>query len=324
MDSETWHRTKEEYIAVKRVGRVGTNLARKLRGKMFDIRNEYLELRTQREKMYDWDDLASHVHQEFLRDNRPRLYRHIVIDEGQDFSPEMIRSLVSAIPADGSLTFFGDVAQQIYGQRMSWRSADLSIPKTWKFKENYRNTKQIARLGLAISEMSYFKGIADIVEPTVPRADGPLPTLVECDSWGEQVNVAVHLAENSGTTKTVAVLFKNRAVEEHIRARLPNSAIRLGRNMTSWSDESGIYYGTYHSAKGLEFDLVILPFLENDNLPDLEHISSHGKEDASIYYGNLIYVAVTRAKSELLLLYTGTVTPLLPTESWLYNRKGTP
>jgi len=111
------------------------------------------------------DDIAYHVHQEYLNDDHPRRYRHIIIDEGQDFSPEMIRSLVCAVPEDGSLTFFGDVAQQIYGQRTSWRDAGLIISKAWEFKENYRNTQQIARLGLEISKMPYFQGIADIVEP---------------------------------------------------------------------------------------------------------------------------------------------------------------
>lgn len=316
--------TEEQYRAVKRVGRVRTNLARRLRGVMFEILNEYLELRSQSGKRYDWDDIAYHVHQEFLQDDRPRLYRHVIIDEGQDFSPEMIRSLVSAIPEDGSLTFFGDVAQQIYGQRTSWRFAGLTVPQTWEFKENYRNTKQIAQLGLAISEMSYFEGIADIVEPTVPRADGQLPTLAEYSNWEDQVNVAVRTAKDAGTTKSVAVLFKDRQQERSFSEKLPINAIRLDRNMASWSDGPGIYYGTYHSAKGLEFDLVILPFLEKDNLPDSKHIASHGKKDAFTHYGNLIYVAVTRAKTELLLLYTGTVTPLLPTESWLYNTRGTP
>ncbi|MFC1895146.1 3'-5' exonuclease, partial [Thermodesulfobacteriota bacterium] len=82
----------------------------------------------------------------------------------------------------------------------------------------------------------------------------------------------------------------------------------------------GICYGTYHSAKGLEFDLVILPFLEEENLPDPDHIASHGEEDALTHDGRLIYVAVTRAKTDLLLLYSGTLTPLLPAKSSLYGR----
>jgi len=91
--------------------------------------------------------------------------------------------------------------------------------------------------------------------------------------------------------------------------------------MNSWNDGPGMYYGTYHSSKGLEFDLVILPFLGNDHLPDADLIVSHGEEDALTHDGRLIYVAVTRAKSELLLLYDGTVTQLLPTNSSLYGAR---
>jgi len=312
--------TEEQYVAVERVGRVGTTLARKLRSVMFEILKEYLALRTQQGKLYDWDDIAYHVRQEYLQDDRARRYRHIIIDEGQDFSPEMIRSLASAIPDDGSLTFFGDVAQQIYGQRTSWRFAGLTVPQTWEFKENYRNTKQVARLGLAISKMPYFEGIADMVEPTSPRADGPLPTIAECDTRAKQIEVALRVAKESGKTKSVALLFKDREQERLISSGLPNYATKLHRDMNSWNDGPGIYYGTYHSAKGLEFDLVILPFLEKENLPDPEHIASHGEEDALTHDGRLLYVAVTRARTDLLLLYTGEPTPLLPAKPSLYGR----
>ena len=312
--------TEEQYVAVERVGRVGTTLARKLRSVMFEILKEYLALRTQQGKLYDWDDIAYHVRQEYLQDDRARRYRHIIIDEGQDFSPEMIRSLASAIPDDGSLTFFGDVAQQIYGQRTSWRFAGLTVPQTWEFKENYRNTKQVARLGLAISKMPYFEGIADMVEPTSPRADGPLPTIAECDTRAKQIEVALRVANESGKTKSVALLFKDREQERLISSGLPNYATKLHRDMNSWSDGPGIYYGTFHSAKGLEFDLVILPFLEKENLPDPEHVESHGEEDALTHDGRLLYVAVTRARTDLLLLYTGELTPLLPAKPSLYVR----
>ncbi|WP_155322436.1 UvrD-helicase domain-containing protein [Desulfosarcina ovata] len=148
---------------MERIGRFGTNLSRKLRPAMYEILEKYVEIRTNSGKMYDWDDIAMYVRNEFEEDTSPRLYKHIIVDGGQDFSPEMIRSLVAAIPKDGSLSFFGDVAQQIYGQRMSWRSAGLEIPQQWFFKENYRNTKQIAQLGLAISRMPFFHDIPDLL-----------------------------------------------------------------------------------------------------------------------------------------------------------------
>jgi hypothetical protein len=148
--------------------------------------------------------MATAVCEELDGDGSTRRYKHIVIDEGQDFSPEMIRSLAKAIPHDGSLTFFGDMAQQIYGRRMSWKSAGLKVSKVWEFKENYRNTKQVAALGLAISRMPYFKETPDLVEPVAPKADGPLPALVECSSIQHEISLVRDQAIQAATGQTVA------------------------------------------------------------------------------------------------------------------------
>jgi superfamily I DNA/RNA helicase len=311
--------SSDEYVKVDRVGRIGTNLSRKLRPVMYEILEKYVELRNQTGNMYDWDDLALHVRKEFEDDDSTRMYKHIIIDEGQDFSPEMIRSLAAAIPEDGSLSFFGDVAQQIYGQRMSWRSSGLNIPQQWLFKENYRNTKQIAQLGLAISRMPFFNDIPDLVEPTSPRADGALPTLAKCSNETQQVELALKAARNVSTTQSVAILVKNREQEKVFSSQLGAGATRLHRELTVWNDGPGIYHGTYHSAKGLEFDMVILPFLDSENLPDKDHVASHGEEDALTHDGRLLYVAVTRAKTSLILLYSNELTSLLPVGGNLYQ-----
>ena len=309
----------DDYVKVERVGRIGTNLSRRLRPVMFEVLEEYLKIRNKHGKLYDWDDIALHVRKEFDQDAGARHYKHIIVDEGQDFSPEMIRSLSSAIPENGSLTFFGDVAQQIFGQRMSWREAGLKIPQVWRFKENYRNTKQISQLGLAVSQMPFFEGIADLVEPTSPRADGPLPTIAKCKDDNQQVDIALNVARNAASTQSVAILIKNRSQEKIFSSRLGREAIRLHRDLQTWKDGPGIFHGTYHSAKGLEFDMVILPFLDADNLPDQERISSQGEEDALTHDGRLLYVALTRAKTNLVLLYKGEITPLLPTDKFLYQ-----
>lgn len=310
--------SSKEYVEVERVGRIGTSLSRKLRPAMYEVLEKYIELRNQNGNMYDWDDIALHVRKEFERDTSTRLYKHIIVDEGQDFSPEMIRSLAAAIPEDGSLSFFGDVAQQIYGQRMSWRSAGLNIPQQWFFKENYRNTKQISQLGLAISRMPFFHDIPDLVEPTSPHADGALPTLAKCNNETQQIEIALKAAKNVAKTQSVAILVKNRNQENVFSVKLGRSATRLHRDLTVWNDGPGIYHGTYHSAKGLEFDMIILPFLDSGNLPDKNHIASHGDEEALTHDGRLLYVAVTRAKTNLILLYSDELTPLLPVDGTLY------
>ena len=215
---------------------------------------------------------------ELRTDDGERLYRHVVIDEGQDFSPEMLRSLAMAIPPDGSLTFFGDTAQQIYGHRMSWRSAGLAPPKIWEFKENYRNTKQIAQLALTLAAMPDFPDDPDLVEPTAPVADGPLPALVDFSSESEEGKFAVA-----------------RAVEQ---ART----------------------GTYHAAKGLEFDTVFLPFLSNERWPHPEDVEHLGDQEAAARDSRLLYVGITRARSTLVLTYSGQVTPLLPPNGSLYQQ----
>ena len=310
--------TAEDYVAVERTGRTGTNLSRKLRPVMFEILAKYLELRINGGNLYDWDDIALYARKEFEIDTSEKFYRHIIVDEGQDFSPEMLRSLVAAIPDEGSLTFFGDVAQQIYGQRMSWRSAGMTIPQRWDFKENYRNTKQIAHLALAISEMPFFRDIPDLVEPTSPKADGPLPTIARCKSKQHQIDMAVQVAKVNASTKSIAILVKNRDQEPCFQNRL-SGASRLHRNMSSWNAGAGIFHGTYHSAKGLEFDMVILPFLDADNLPDADYIASHGEDEALLHDGRLIYVATTRARKELVLLHSSELTSLLPQDESLYK-----
>lgn len=307
------------YTEAERIGRAEAPLDRKSRAIVFEVFEGYLSLRNGRSKDFDWDDIASAVCEEFDHDTSRRYYKHVVIDEGQDFSPQMIRSLSKAIPADGSLTFFGDMAQQIYGRRMSWKSAGLSVSKVWEFKENYRNTRQIANLGLAISRMPYYDGTPDLVEPVSPKADGPLPALVECQSLQGEIAMVRELATQTAKTQTVAVLGRTWDVVYEIAKHLPQSAVRLHRDMSTWQAGPKIYYGTFHGAKGLEFDTVFLPFLSVSNIPDAEQIKALGTEEAQANDGKLIYVGVTRAKTRLVISYTGAVTELLPTEKSLYQ-----
>jgi len=311
--------TADEYEEAERVGQ-GTRVARADRRAVFAVYKRYLELRRAAGRKYDWDDLAHHVLNEFEQDTTARKYRHVIIDEGQDFSPMMTRSLARAIPEDGSLTFFGDMAQQIYGNRMSWRSAGLSVSKVWKFKENYRNSKQIAALAIAIASMPFFKGYPDLVEPNSPTADGPLPARVEFGTESAEIEFVVDRAQKAAETKTVAILFRDREIEKLVSRDLSGSARRLHRKLNNWPAGPGLSYGTYHSAKGLEFDTVFVPFLSAQRLPRQNDINTFGTSEAQEIDGRLLYVAVTRARHELVLTCTGTPCPLLHTKGALYQR----
>ena len=101
----------DTYNQAERIGRASANIKRENRKWVFAVYEKYIELRKTAGHEYDWDDLALYVYLELQNDQTPRRYTHIIVDEGQDFSPMMIKSLVSATAYDGSFTFFGDVAQ---------------------------------------------------------------------------------------------------------------------------------------------------------------------------------------------------------------------
>jgi superfamily I DNA/RNA helicase len=304
--------TLEEYQAIDQDGQKKARFELAYRDFIFSIYERYKGLRSSAGKKYDWDDIAGAVCDEMQADESVRHYKHIVIDEGQDFSPQMIKSLVSAIPADGTITFFGDMVQQIYGSRVSWRSAGLKNVSEWRFEENYRNSKQIAKLALEITRMPYYSGVPDIVEPKAPSADGPLPLLVELESKEKEIQFVVKQANILSKTQSVAILFRDREDEASFSKYLTNPSTRLHRDMTSWVVKPGIWYGTFHSAKGLEFDTVIIPSLGQDSMPKPEFVRAYGEDEANAFDGRLLYVGVTRAKSQLLLTYHGALTSLLP------------
>ena len=310
---------QQAYVAAERVGRSGARVRRAERTALYDLYTHYLSQRQHGQKSYDWSDLASTVLEEIKSDDREHRYRHVVIDEGQDFSPEMLRSLAAVVPKDGTLTFFGDIAQQIYGQRMSWRSAGLSARQIWQFKENYRNTKQISQLALALAGMPAFPDDPDLVEPTAPTADGPPPALVRHPDEQSEWKFVISRATELSGTGMVAILFRTRKQEQEIKHFLPDAATRLHRKLNLWPNGPGLFYGTYHAAKGLEFDTVLLPFLSDHHWPHPDDVQCFGDQEAAERNSRLLYVGVTRAKSTLVMTYSGRITSLLPNDRRLYQ-----
>lgn len=286
------------------------------------VNQRYRALRQQRGYRYDWDDLADTVTLAFDQDTSPRYYRHVVIDEGQDFTPAMLRSLARAIPSDGSLTFFGDAAQQIYGSRISWRIAGLNLQNPIvEFRENYRNSREIAQLCIAMTHTPAFDGVADLVRPNQIRAEGPLPALVICQSPQAELQLAVSLARRYAVSQSVAILVRRQADVDMVRGALrPLSVQVLHHSLERWV-ATGISVGTIHGAKGMEFDAVIMPFCGADRIPDPEHLRPFADDtEGEAREARLLYVAMSRAKSRLVITATGQPTRLLPNDPTLYQR----
>jgi superfamily I DNA/RNA helicase len=310
-----------DYIRRERVGRAQARLVREHRPAMYEVYREYRELREAKGRAYDWDDIALAARRALDDDDDDRFYRHVVIDEGQDFSPEMVRSLALAVPEEGSLTMFADVAQQIYGRRLTWSDAGLEIDEPWKFEKNYRNSPQIAALGLAIAEMPYFAGEPDMVEPTEFAAAGPKPVVVNFDSIADETAFVIEQAKRAAQSGSVAILLRRKADVAPFQRAFP-AGQRLDRHLPIWNPDPGVSYGTVHGAKGLEFDTVIIPRLRDDRWPEPMLVDAVGKDEATADDGRLLYVAVTRTRQGLIMTHTGDRTELMPDNDdlWLERR----
>lgn len=315
--------SSETYQNAKRIGRSDARVERADRPLVFRLYERYKHLRNEMGKEYDWSDISHTVLAEFESDSQPHLYKHIVIDEGQDLSPMELKSLIAAIPVGGSLTYFGDVAQQIYGTKMSWRSAGFQLHgrPIYRFEHNYRNTGEIAKLAAAIAANPSFCEDEDVIIPESPVANGPLPKLIRFDSEADELKAIRKLVSSLATSGAVAVLTRSRDQDRRVQSILPGNRTRLHGDLRIWPAGIGLYHGTYHAAKGLEFDAVVLPFLNSERLPHRPDVKRFGRARAESLDLSLLYVGVTRAKSDLVMTYSGVVSKLLPADSSLYSQE---
>lgn len=306
----------DEYERVQRIGRMDTRIKRENRKYFFMVYQEYIKIRKKEGYLYDWEDLAQAVYNELLKDTDKRMYKHIVIDEGQDLSPMMIKSLVQAIPPNGSFTFFGDMAQQIYGSRLSWREAGLNLSKNkvWYFDRNYRNSKEIAEFAISISKSKYYESSQDLVNPILPSASSPLPAIIEFGDQNKEMDWILDYAIKNSKNQSVAILMRTRELVDNVELLLKRKNYIpqvLKSKMSNINIDAKVSIGTYHSAKGLEFDTILLPYCSSENIPSKDRIkASESRTEALKEEAKLIYVAVTRAKRGLIISYTGHNTEL--------------
>jgi superfamily I DNA/RNA helicase len=204
--------TEGAYQIAERVSRQTPLQGGLPRSIVWAVRDQYHAQRASQGFVNDWYDLGGSVIDALKTDKRPRLYRHMIIDEGQDLSPADIRSLVDAVQPGGSITLFGDYHQAIYGQGLSWKSAGIDIAgrQVERFRDNYRNTAQVARVAIAMAESEFMKSVDEdlLVEPRQPTAAGPMPTLVRCRSVEAEIAMVKDLAGEASKDQKVAVLAR--------------------------------------------------------------------------------------------------------------------
>lgn len=316
----------DDYIKAERVGRASVNIKREKRKWVFMIYEDYIALRANDHKLYDWDDLALYVYKELLTDTRPRHYEHVILDEGQDFSPMMIKSLIATVGENGSFSFFGDVAQQIYGSRLSWRDSGINITenKIWRFDKNYRNPASISAFAKDITTSEYWEQNDDMISPTAFIAEGPKPVLVRFSTEQKELDWLIKQVIYSSATSSNVVICRNRSTLDEIKRALVKKGIIptiINKDQAGFSNVKNVYLSTFHAVKGLEFENVFIPFLCDDIFPDKETLEKAASEENVLADElKLLYVAATRSKYGLFMSYHGDLSQLFPIESKNYDK----
>jgi superfamily I DNA/RNA helicase len=251
----------------------------------------------------DWDVIMPEI-SPLLKN---KIWDHLILDEAQDFPPELLEVLNSVTVQS---TVFGDSQQRIsLSSTVDFTAifnngAPLQGGKNvFYLTKNHRNSKEIA----AVSSLFYSGSPDDL--PAQPRRTGPKPTwyIGEQDALLDQIAIT---ADNRPES-TIGVLVPIRSINplrqeiallKSITRELDSRTKRASVEMyISWKDEGdfsldnpGIKVLSYSTAKGLEFDLVYMPHIDRRifKLPT-------DNQTLATAIINQVYVASSRAREEL-------------------------
>lgn len=210
--------------------------------------------------------------------------RHIVIDEGQDFNIT-IYYFLRCLFANATFTIVGDIMQNIERDGLdSWDSLkEIFQPQTeyMELLKGYRNTFEISTFTKAVMEC--ISGVPFNIDPLKRRGDP-----VKCipfESLEQKIKKVkeIFLSQQSKSRKLNALICKNANEVDTIFFELNHTADVAVLNAQAGSLEYGNYIVDIKSAKGLEFDSVII--WDFDSYTEEEY--------------KLLYVAMTRALHSL-------------------------
>lgn len=259
-------------------------------------------------------------------------YDAIYIDEAQDFRREWIQFLFHRLlkgddPKTRNLLIAADDAQRIYLRRdFSWDDLDttadvarlyqdgdfswskLGIPmqgRTKILKTVYRNS---ARVWIFAAYLLGEVAVGNSDEAVRFSSKGGYnPDLIECSSPSTQIDKAIEIIKSilasNYAAQSVLILYRHkqfggfqwadelehRLTEEHI----PCESITENKRYFDWQANT-VKISTVHSAKGMDSPVVILLGAE-------AFVEKFEDQDET----KLMYVALTRAREYLVVLYTG-------------------
>lgn len=254
----------------------------------------------------DSDDLAAMLYLKFKIEGiqEKELFKHIVIDEAQDYSPLQLE-VISMMSFGSSLTIVGDLGQGIYSYRgiKDWNTVinDIFSKKsTYKqLNQSYRSTVEIINFAnIVLKKQKYYKNPA---QPVLRHGIEPeiLQFGTQKDFCEKIYNIIKNIKEHG--LESIAIIGKSlkecKKIKESIR-KYSKYDFTLVKDDDKDFKSNMIIIPSYLT-KGLEFDCTIVYNLNKNNYDDNELDKK------------LLYVVLTRALHREFIFYNGEISPLI-------------
>lgn len=309
----------DDYIKVRRPGR-GLPLDRTQRTALWRVVQEFRAI-CAASRVVTFGEACAIAAVAAKQDRR---FDHALIDEGQDLTAphwQLLRAVTTEGPDD--LFIAEDGHQRIYGQRIVLGRYGIKIVgRSRRLTLNYRTTQQVLGFATGVLEGEpYLDPEGNPVDNTGYRSvrSGPAPRLVATGSFEELADKAAEVLSAwiavGAAGEGIAVIVRTHKLAAEITSRLAELDMPV-RPITSKKKSDLPRVVTMHRAKGLEFTHVLIVGCDDGTLsPSYVSNSDSDSAEALQRERSLLYVASTRARDELVMLWSGTPSRFLPPTS---------
>ncbi len=235
----------------------------------------------------------------------PLRYRHVAIDEVQDFAPVEVRVLMECIDEKQSLTLAGDTQQHVMQAAgfSDWsqffRHLGLAAAHVDTLQVSYRSSAEITRFAMELLGPLRERDLALVTTRSGPPVE--LFSYVEHGACIAGIADALSALASAEPLASVAVLTPAREISELYYRGLAQSEVprlRWVRNQ-DFAFTPGVEVTEIEQVKGLEYDYVVIVGAD----------AAHFRADAKSR--RLLHVAATRAVHQLWVTCVGDWSPIV-------------
>jgi hypothetical protein len=248
--------------------------------------------------------LANHL------DRLEPLFTNVLVDEAQDFGTTELRVVRKLVPIGPNDIFLcGDIAQTILPKHRSLAEAGIAGVARERIRQNYRNSREILHAAYDVLKNNLYEEILgdedlEILDPKFANFSGPVPMALAAATLEEEVAYARTYAATRlrQGAKSVCVAFAGFSARD-----VREFAIKCGVTALDGTYDPGIdplVFCDLEQTKGYEFDTLIILQCSDGTLPPHD-----APKEEEFRTSCKLYVAMTRAKRELILSFHGSLSP---------------